>query len=139
MKKRVILKTALLLSGAVLICMVSLYAWAAFSVTDCGGKLTETETDILTIKSCLVRYQIQARAYPTTEQGLIALVEKPTNPPIPQKWTQKIEGHSLIDPWGSPYLYICFDPSSPDIPRVWSKGPDRLDETPDDIYSNEGF
>lgn len=59
------------------------------------------------IKSALQIYKLDNYVYPTTEQGLQALVEKPTLEPIPRKW--KAGGYVdrvPTDPWGNPYLYL---------------------------------
>lgn len=59
------------------------------------------------IKSALQIYKLDNYVYPTTEQGLQALVEKPTLEPIPRKW--KSGGYVdrvPTDPWGNPYLYL---------------------------------
>ncbi len=59
------------------------------------------------IKSALQIYKLDNYVYPTTEQGLQALVEKPTLEPIPRKW--KNGGYVdrvPTDPWGNPYLYL---------------------------------
>ncbi|MFA7271074.1 MAG: type II secretion system major pseudopilin GspG, partial [Sterolibacterium sp.] len=47
------------------------------------------------------------KRYPTTEQGLPALVTKPTQPPIPDNW--KSDGYVErlpLDPWGKAYQYL---------------------------------
>jgi general secretion pathway protein G len=63
------------------------------------------------IKLALKRYRNDNGFYPTTEQGLMALVKKPTTEPIPVKYMDNgyLAGESYIyDPWGNPYLYILF-------------------------------
>jgi len=65
------------------------------------------QTDIRAIGSALELYRLDNRAYPTTSQGLAALVEAPTSPPAPGNW---VEGGYLDglpqDPWGNDYLYL---------------------------------
>lgn len=59
------------------------------------------------IKSALQIYKLDNYVYPTTEQGLQALVERPTLEPVPRKW--KAGGYVEripTDPWGNPYLYL---------------------------------
>jgi len=64
------------------------------------------KTDMGTIRNSLELYRLDARSYPTTAQGLKALIEKPTESPVPGTWA---EGGYLsnmpMDPWGKPYLY----------------------------------
>ncbi len=63
--------------------------------------------EITTIKRALQMYYLDNSNYPTTEQGLQALVSKPTLAPIPNNWkaggyVEKINP----DPWGNPYQYV---------------------------------
>lgn len=63
--------------------------------------------DIGAIMQALKLYRLDNRVYPTTEQGLQALVKKPTTPPIPDNW--KTDGYLdrlPQDPWGNPYQYL---------------------------------
>jgi general secretion pathway protein G len=44
--------------------------------------------------------------YPTTDQGLAALRDKPTRPPVPSNWRGPYLRKAVpVDPWGRPYLY----------------------------------
>jgi general secretion pathway protein G len=54
----------------------------------------------------LKQYKIITGMYPTQEQGLKALVEKPENFPPDKRWTQLADTIPL-DPWGKPYQYIA--------------------------------
>ncbi len=62
---------------------------------------------IRNLEDALNLYRIDNSIYPTTEQGLEALVRKPSTPPEPQHWR---EGGYLakvpLDPWGRPYVYL---------------------------------
>lgn len=65
------------------------------------------QQDIGSIVQALKLYQLDNIHYPTTEQGLQALVTKPDTPPIPANW--KAEGYLErlpMDPWGNPYQYL---------------------------------
>lgn len=70
------------------------------------ARVTVARTDIRSIGSALEMYRLDNRSYPTSTQGLAALVEKPLSPPQPANWH---EGGYLaevpLDPWGNPYLY----------------------------------
>ena len=63
--------------------------------------------DIKTIESALKLYKIDSGTYPTTEQGLEALVKKPETSPVPKKWREGgyLEGSVPNDPWGNPFYY----------------------------------
>ena len=71
------------------------------------ARITAAKQDIATISQALNLYKLDNGRYPTTEQGLMALVKKPTVSPIPINW--KNEGYLdrlRNDPWGTPYQYL---------------------------------
>ena len=62
--------------------------------------------DVGTIVQALKLYRLDIGRYPTTDQGLKALVEKPTSEPVPQNWKMGGYLESLPkDPWGNVYQY----------------------------------
>ena len=62
--------------------------------------------DIKAIDSALKLYRLDNYRYPTTEQGLAALVNKPTTPPVPRNWKSGGYLDRLpTDPWGHVYHY----------------------------------
>jgi len=70
------------------------------------ARVTTARTDIKTISAALKMYRLDNGNYPTQEQGLKALVEKPTSAPVPAAWSA--EGYlpePPKDPWGNPYSY----------------------------------
>ncbi len=63
--------------------------------------------DIASVVQALKLYRLDNIRYPTTEQGLQALVTKPAIEPIPGNWKSGGYLEKLPkDPWGSPYLYL---------------------------------
>jgi general secretion pathway protein G len=75
-----------------------------FSSVD-DARRTAARTDVNTLMQSLQRYKLDNLRYPTAEQGLQALVAKPTASPIPPNWRayqQKLPN----DPWGRPYQYV---------------------------------
>jgi len=70
----------------------------------------KAKADIKTIESALKLYKIDTGNYPTTEQGLEALIRKPDTSPVPNKWREGgyLEGDAVPkDPWGNPYYYTA--------------------------------
>jgi len=64
-------------------------------------------TDIGSIAQALELYKLDNFAYPSTDQGLQALVEKPTGDPEPANWSDGGYLQSLNkDPWGRDYVYV---------------------------------
>jgi general secretion pathway protein G len=70
--------------------------------------------------------------YPSTEQGLEALVTRPTSSPIPQHWTQLVFHNSLIDVWGRPVVYRSPAANGVGPYELFSLGPDGV-QSDDDI------
>ena len=63
--------------------------------------------DIAAIMQALKLYRIDNMRYPTTEQGLAALVARPTQPPLPPNWKPNGYLERLPkDPWGGNYQYL---------------------------------
>lgn len=63
--------------------------------------------DIASLMQALKLYRLDNRRYPSTEQGLNALTQKPTQTPVPENW--KTGGYIErlpLDPWGKPYQYL---------------------------------
>ena len=71
------------------------------------SKVAAAKVDIATIMQALKLYKLDNQRYPTTEQGLQALIEKPTSGPAANGW--KTGGYvekMPKDPWGNPYQYL---------------------------------
>ena len=71
------------------------------------ARIARAKADLQAISSALGLYKLDNFQYPTTEQTLKALVEKPSSEPVPTNW--KGEGYlkkEPIDPWGKPYQYL---------------------------------
>ena len=63
--------------------------------------------DIRAIEAALDLYKLDNFNYPTTDQGLQALVELPTSDPVPPNWKDSGYLKSLPkDPWGRDYLFL---------------------------------
>ena len=73
------------------------------------ARIAAAKQDIASLMQALKLYRLDNGAYPTTEQGLRALLTKPTLEPLPQNWKQGgyIERSSMPkDPWGNEYKYL---------------------------------
>jgi len=69
------------------------------------ARSTAAKTDITNIMQALKLYRLDNQRYPTPEQGLQALVAKPTSGPVPGNWKLYLEKLNN-DPWGRPYQYL---------------------------------
>jgi general secretion pathway protein G len=99
------------------------------------AKSTAVRADIQSIGTQLMQYEAMNGFYPTTEQGLQALVTRADSDPRPTRWYQLFKDVPK-DPWGTPYLYRCPGVKNPDKYDLYSAGPDRLPDTGDDDWGD---
>ena len=70
------------------------------------ARVTMARTDLRSIAGALEIYRLDNRSYPSTAQGLSALVERPTIPPEPVSWASGGYLSAMPqDPWGTAYVY----------------------------------
>ena len=69
------------------------------------ARVTAARTDVNNITQALKLYKLDNLRYPTTEQGLSALVARPSTEPLPPNWKPYLE-KLPADPWGKPYQYL---------------------------------
>ncbi len=69
------------------------------------ARVTAAKTDVSNLMQALKLYRLDNQRYPTSEQGLQALLTKPTTAPVPPNWKSYLD---LLpnDPWGKPYVYL---------------------------------
>lgn len=88
------------------------------------ARVTAAKQDIGTINQALKLYRLDIGRYPTTEQGLNALVARTSVEPIPQNWKSGGYLDALPnDPWGNPYQYA--NPGTKAEIEVYSYGADK--------------
>ncbi len=105
-----------------------------------SARIQRAETDMQGITSALMSYRALAGRYPTSQQGISALVEKPTLSPKPRRYPPKGFMKSLPkDPWGEPYVYLM--PGSKDATtfELISFGADQKEGGGDDLSSQDKF
>ncbi|HBI21429.1 MAG TPA: type II secretion system protein GspG [Legionella sp.] len=69
------------------------------------ARVVKAKQDILSIQNALDLYKLDNNTYPSTDQGLLALVEKPSSSPVPSNWQPYLKSLPK-DPWGRDYLYL---------------------------------
>jgi len=94
------------------------------------AKVEATKVQMKAIKDALEQYKLDNGFYPTTEQGLKALVEKPNTPPVPIRWRQYLDKVPK-DAWDQDFIYVSPGVNKPFELR--SAGPDRKEGTEDDL------
>ncbi len=88
------------------------------------ARITKAEHDIRALENALEMYRMDNFRYPTTDQGLRALVERPSSPPEPRNWKSGGYMRSLpTDPWGSDYQYRAPDNQGERV-RIYTYGAD---------------
>lgn len=71
------------------------------------ARVARTQSDIAAISSAINLYRLDNFRYPTTEQGLQALITRPASDPVPPNWAANGYMDRLpVDPWGQPYQYL---------------------------------
>ncbi len=71
------------------------------------ARITKAKSDVRAIESALNLYRLDNFVYPSSDQGLEALVQKPSGSPEPKNWKEGGYMDRLPkDPWGNPYQYL---------------------------------
>lgn len=85
--------------------------------------VAKAKTDIHQLSAALQLYKLDNFSYPSTEQGLEALVRRPEGEPQPKHWKEGGYIERLPrDPWGNPYHYLY--PGEHGEFDLWSNGSD---------------
>ncbi|MFC1704066.1 type II secretion system major pseudopilin GspG [Candidatus Omnitrophota bacterium] len=93
------------------------------------------------IATALALYELDNGRYPTTEQGLQALVTEPTSSPVPSSWNGPYLKKKRVpkDPWGKLYVYVQPGVHNEDDYDLYSLGPDGIEGGGDDVSNWEEF
>jgi general secretion pathway protein G len=73
------------------------------------ARIAEGKVQIKNFETALKLFKLDNAFYPSTEQGLAALIEKPATGQVPEKYREGgyLEQKKIpADPWGNPYIYI---------------------------------
>ena len=69
------------------------------------ARVTAAKTDVNNLMQALKLYKLDNQRYPSGEQGLQALLTKPTTNPVPPNWKSYLDQFPN-DPWGRPYVFL---------------------------------
>lgn len=119
----------------VLLIIALILGSVAVMVQGIEGNAQQVTTDgkIKALETALTSYKIANLTYPTQEQGLDALVTRPSGEPKPRRWNALMKPDGLNDPWGRKILYRNPGKRNAGGYDVFSMGPDGLENTDDDI------
>ena len=93
-------------------------------------RIKQSKEDIEAFVIALLNYKISSNGYPTTAQGLQALLTKPADA---RGWNGPYIRGKITDPWGNEYGYRFPSKKGQQRPDIFSKGADGLENTADDI------
>jgi general secretion pathway protein G len=102
------------------------------------ARRTKAVADLKGIEQALNLYRLDNGTYPTTEQGLEALVTRPATPPVPKAW--RSEGYLPrvpLDPWGKPFVYVLATPQRYALKSLGADGTEGGDGLAADIDAHE--
>ncbi len=91
------------------------------------ARITTTRAQIQSLESAITTYQMDNGRFPTTDQGMRALIEKPTGAPEPYDWRPGgyLSKRELPrDAWGNEFQYAAPGEHNPDSFDLWSLGGD---------------
>ncbi len=106
-------------------------AAGALEAVKADEQIQQAKADLMGLHTGLLSFKLLAGDYPTAEQGLKSLIEKPTTEPVPKRWNQ-IMKKIPIDPWGREYRYVVREKDGKTLHFIVSDGPDP-DSEKDDI------
>lgn len=69
------------------------------------ARIVKAKQDVITIQSAMDLYKLDNGFYPSTDQGIQALVTKPSNDRVPPSWKPYLK-QLPMDPWDRPYQYL---------------------------------
>lgn len=108
-------------------------------VSEAKTQTARTQIELMSV--ALDNYRLDNGSYPTTEQGLQALREKPVREPVPYNWRGPyLKKQVPDDPWGRPYIYVSpgeVNPSGYDLLTLGRDGQPGGEDEDADVKSWE--
>ena len=122
---------------AVVVIMGMLMATLAVGVNNqlTKASIANAQGQISRIDQALQFYKLDNKRFPNSDQGLDALVNKPSAAPVPKNYDPAgyIKRDALLDPWDAPFQYRQPGEHNPYTYDIWSYGPDGVEGGEDDI------
>ena len=118
--------------GVLALCALSIPIWRMRPAVDFDRR-RQVQVDLQSFRTVLEMYKGMNGSYPTTEQGLHALVEKSRTSPKPRQW-HRVDMNFPKDPWQNDYVYRCPGAKIQMRYDLFSSGPDHTPDTADDDW-----
>jgi general secretion pathway protein G len=96
----------------IMLVVIIIGALAAMIIPRFAGRGEEAKVKVAkadidaNLATALRLYELDNGSFPTTEQGLAALLVKPSTNPLPENWNGPYVEKPPLDPWGHPYIYV---------------------------------
>ena len=97
------------------------------------ARIAAAKADLAQLATCVDMYEVDVGAFPSTAEGLAALLKAPGTLKDPSKWKGPYIREIPLDPWGMPYRYVYPGSGGPKTFDLLSAGPDKKEGTEDDI------
>lgn len=103
------------------------------------AKIDTARASVTQYSACLNTYKLDTGTYPSTDEGLAALLIAPSSLKDPKKWKGPYLQETAIpkDPWGNDFVYKFPSERGLAWPDVYSAGPDGTAGNEDDIYREQ--
>jgi general secretion pathway protein G len=117
----------------IMLVVIIIGALAAMIIPRLSGRGEEAKSRVAksdidaNLATALRLYELDNGSYPTTAQGLEALLVKPNTNPLPENWNGPYIEKEPLDPWGHPYIYVSPGEHHADY-DLSSKGKDGVSE-----------
>lgn len=126
----------------ILLVVIIIGALSAMLIPRLAGRSDQARTaaakaDVtVNVPTALKLYELDNGFFPTSEQGLEALLKKPATEPVPANWNGPYLERTPIDPWGKPYQYESPGTHRPHDYDLFSLGKSAKAEAKDDDIVN---
>ena len=116
-------------------CLETVITFGSFGSKEKVARLRAAEADVKNYATALDLFELDNGFYPTTEQGLQALITQPSVAPAPINWKGPYRQTQTLrpDPWGQPYVYKCPGTRNTNSFDLYSAGPNRIYGDNDDV------
>ncbi len=103
------------------------------------ARIEAARADLKVFSDALDQYQMHIGSYPSSDEGLAALLAAPAGLKDPTKWKGPYLKATSVpkDPWGSDYIYAFPSERGLKWPDVYSVGPDGQKNSEDDVYKEK--
>ena len=120
----------------VILVIIASLAVTAYAPMQKKAYINAAKTQIRAFKGPLAAFRLDIGDYPSSQDGLEALRMPPSDAAAAERWAGPyLDREVPLDPWHRPYKYSYPGQHDPEMPDIWSAGPDGIDGTEDDITS----